>query len=125
MALAALAFEAGEYSTLDWLKLRRQLADEQRAVRELERQLDSLERLTHALEADPVAQERAAREQFGMIRRGETLYRLVPRVEAASGHRPPRWAAALLQGRPIPTDTRTASSVSLRATPPTSASSTR
>jgi cell division protein FtsB len=90
LALAGLAFEAGEYSTLDWLKLRGQLADERQAVRELELQLDSLQRLAHALETDPVAQERAAREQFGMIRRGETLYRLVPRVEGAGGDRPPR-----------------------------------
>lgn len=88
--LAGLAFAAGEYSTLDWLKLRRQVADERQAVRELELQLDSLERLVHALETDPVAQERAAREQFGMIRRGETLYRLVPRVEGPSGDPPPR-----------------------------------
>jgi cell division protein FtsB len=90
LVLAALAFEAGEYSTQDWLKLRRQLADERQAVRELELQLDSLQQLAHALETDPVAQERAAREQFGMIRRGETLYRLVPRVEGSSGDRPPR-----------------------------------
>ncbi len=90
LALAGLAFAAGEYSTLDWLKLSRQLAEERQAVRELELQLDSLQRLAHALETDPVAQERAAREQFGMIRRGETLYRLVPRVEGASGDRPPR-----------------------------------
>jgi len=53
-------------------------------VRELERQLDSLQHLAHALETDPVAQERAAREQFGMIRKGELLYRLVPKVEAGS-----------------------------------------
>jgi cell division protein FtsB len=76
--LAALAFQAGEYSTLDWLKLRRQLAEERRAVRDLEVQLDSLDRLARALETDPAAQERAAREQFGMIRKGEVLYRLVP-----------------------------------------------
>ena len=42
---------------------------------------DSLQRLARALETDPAAQERAAREQFGMIRRGELLYRLVPRVD--------------------------------------------
>lgn len=81
--LAALAFQAGEYGTLDWLKLRRQLAEERRAVRELEVELDSLARLARALEADPVAQERAAREQFGMIRRGEILYRLVPQEDDA------------------------------------------
>lgn len=79
--LAGLAFQAGEYGTLDWLKLKGQLAEEHRAVRDLEVRLDSLQRLAHALETDPAAQERAAREQFGMIRKGELLYRLVPRVE--------------------------------------------
>ncbi len=78
VVLAALAFQAGEYSTLDWLTLRRQLAEERQAVSDLEVQLDSLERLARALENDPAAQERAAREQFGMIRKGEILYRLVP-----------------------------------------------
>lgn len=78
VVLVGLAFQAGEYATLDWLQLRRQLAEERQAVRELEVALDSLERLAHALETDPVAQERAAREAFGMIRKGELLYRLVP-----------------------------------------------
>ncbi|HVH68067.1 MAG TPA: septum formation initiator family protein [Gemmatimonadales bacterium] len=85
LVLAGLAFQAGEYGVLDWLKLRRQLTEERRALRELEVRLDSLERLARALETDPVAQERAAREQFGMIRKGELLYRLVPQVEGDSG----------------------------------------
>jgi cell division protein FtsB len=85
LVLAGLAFQAGEYGTLDWLKLRHQLGDERRAVQDLEARLDSLERLAHALETDPAAQERAAREQFGMIRKGELLYRLVPRVDTESG----------------------------------------
>jgi cell division protein FtsB len=87
--LAALAFLAGEYSTLDWLKLRRQLARERQTVRDLEVQLDSLERLAHALETDPVAQEHAARAQFGMIRKGEMLYRIVPRTDVGSSVTPP------------------------------------
>jgi cell division protein FtsB len=82
--LAALAFQAGEYSTLDWLKLRRQVALERQTVRDLGVELDSLARLAHALETDPLTQERAAREQFGMIRHGERLYRLVPRVDPGS-----------------------------------------
>src|SRR6266571_1051531 len=60
------------------------IAEERRDVRDLERQLDSLQRLARELETDPAAQERAAREQFGMIRKGELLYRLVPKVDAAS-----------------------------------------
>ena len=81
VVLAGLAFQAGEYGTVDWLKLRRQLVQERRAVRDLEVELDSLARLARALETDPAAQERAAREQFGMIRRGEILYRLVPQTD--------------------------------------------
>ena len=68
----------GEYSTFDWLNLRRQVATERQAVQELRAALDSLGRLAHDLETSPAAQERAAREQFGMIRNGEILYRLVP-----------------------------------------------
>ncbi|HEU5261521.1 MAG TPA: septum formation initiator family protein [Gemmatimonadales bacterium] len=88
VVLAALAFQAGEYGTLDWLTLRRQLAQERQAVRELEIEVDSLARQAHALEGDPVAQERAAREEFGMIRRGEILYRLVPPADAGTGATP-------------------------------------
>jgi cell division protein FtsB len=88
LVLTALVFQAGEYGTLDWLQLRRQLAEERQAVRELEVELDSLRRLAHALETDPLAQERVAREEFGMIRNGEILYRFVPRADATG--EPPR-----------------------------------
>jgi cell division protein FtsB len=40
--------------------------------------VDSLQHEATAIEQDPRAQERVARERFGMIRRGELLYRLVP-----------------------------------------------
>jgi cell division protein FtsB len=68
----------GEYSTFDWLSLRRQVDEERQAVQQLRATLDSLGRLAHNLETNPTTQERAAREQFGMIRDGEILYRLVP-----------------------------------------------
>src|SRR5207244_9239272 len=84
VVLVARAFQGGEYATLDWLQLRRQLAEERAALRALEVDLDSLGRAARALETDPVAQERAAREQFGMIRPGEILYRLAPQVSAGS-----------------------------------------
>ena len=77
LALGALALFGGEYSTLDWLKLRRQLAREQATVRALQQEIDSLARFVRELETDPLAQERVAREEFGMIRDGEILYRLV------------------------------------------------
>jgi len=79
LVLVGVAVFAGEYSTIDWLKLRGQLADQQEAVAVLRAELDSLARVARALETDPAAQERAAREGFGMIRDGEILYRIVPR----------------------------------------------
>jgi cell division protein FtsB len=73
-----VAILAGEYSTLDWLKLRRQLAFERDTVQVLRRAVDSLRRVANAVENDPATQERVAREQFGLIRDGEILYRIVP-----------------------------------------------
>lgn len=78
LVLGWVAVFGGEYSTFDWLTLRRQVAAERQAVQELRAALDSLGRLAHDLETSPAAQERVAREQFGMIRNGEILYRLVP-----------------------------------------------
>lgn len=84
---AVFAVEGGEYGTRDWLKLRQRERREREQVAELERLVDSLERAAVALEHDPRVQERVARESFGMIRRGEFLYRLVPGESDASGGR--------------------------------------
>lgn len=78
VALAAFAVWGGEYGTPDWITMRRQLADERATVAALRIELDSLTRLARDLETNPAVQERVAREQFGMIRDGETLYRVVP-----------------------------------------------
>ena len=78
LVLLLVALLAGEYSTLDWLKLRRQLTLERDTVSALRIAVDSLRRVPIALENDPATQERAARELFGMIRDGEILYRIVP-----------------------------------------------
>ena len=79
IGLIALALWGGEYSTADWMTIRRQLADERARVAALRIELDSLAKLAHDLETNPLVQERVAREQFGMIRDGEVLYRVVPR----------------------------------------------
>ena len=78
VVLVLVAVLAGEYSTIDWLKVRSQLGQERDSVESLRAQVDSLGRVARALENDPAAQERAAREQFGLIRNGEILYRIVP-----------------------------------------------
>ncbi|HET9708204.1 MAG TPA: septum formation initiator family protein [Gemmatimonadales bacterium] len=78
VVLLLVAVLAGEYSTIDWLKMRSQLSQERDSVESLRAQVDSLARVARALETDPATQERAAREQFGLIRNGEILYRIVP-----------------------------------------------
>ena len=78
VVLVLVAVLAGEYSTVDWLKVRSQLAQERDSVESLRAQVDSLARVARSLENDPATQERAAREQFGLIRNGEILYRIVP-----------------------------------------------
>ena len=85
----AFAVQGGEYSTFDLLQLRREEAEEQRRVADLERLVDSLARVARARQSDPKTQERVARESFGMIRRGEFLYKLVPgdTAEAADTER--------------------------------------
>jgi cell division protein FtsB len=79
IVLFALAVWGGEYSTGDWLTMRRQLADEREKVAGLQIEVDSLATAAKDLETSPAVQERVAREEFGMIRDGEILYRVVPR----------------------------------------------
>ena len=72
------ALQGGEYSTLDLLQLRREEKEEQATITRLQILVDSLGKAADAIERDPKVQERVARERFGMIRKGEFLYRLVP-----------------------------------------------
>ena len=72
------ALQGGEYGTLDLLQLRGEEAEERADVLRLQRLVDSLTKVAIAIELDPRVQERVARERFGMIKKGEFLYRLVP-----------------------------------------------
>jgi cell division protein FtsB len=78
VVLAAVAFAlfGGEYGTFDWLELRSQERQEQAAIVELQVEVDSLTRYAKAIQTDNRLVERIARENFGMIRKGEFLYRL-------------------------------------------------
>ncbi len=67
----------GEYS---YLELRRARAAEDREALELavlRARNDSLRAWADSMETDSATLERVAREHFGMIRDGETLYRIV------------------------------------------------
>ena len=72
------ALQGGEYGTLDLLQLRREEREERDKVARLKTVVDSLTKAAIAIERDPRVQERVARERFGMIKKGEFLYRLVP-----------------------------------------------
>ncbi|MEO6068629.1 MAG: septum formation initiator family protein [Gemmatimonadales bacterium] len=85
LILAALfALQGGEYTTSDLLRLKRQLREERDAIVQLKVDVDSLGKLATAVEHDPRTQEKLARDQFGMIRAGEHLYRIVPAGDSAS-----------------------------------------
>jgi len=73
---AALIFAVwgGEYSTWNWLTLRREEKKMRSEVAQLHEEVDSLKALKKQIEIDPSLQERIAREQFGMIAKGEYLY---------------------------------------------------
>lgn len=71
---AYYAVFGGEYSLTE-LRAARAAEERERAeLDELRRQIDSLYAWADALEMDSLTLERIARERFGMIRRGETLY---------------------------------------------------
>ncbi|MBX3133354.1 MAG: septum formation initiator family protein [Gemmatimonadaceae bacterium] len=77
MALAALSFavQGGEYGTTDLFTQKRKLAESQAIVDSLQRRVDSLVVYKRLVETDPATQERIAREEFGMVKPGEVLYR--------------------------------------------------
>ena len=75
------AVQGGEYTTWNWLELRRAEVREAVMVDELKGVVDSLQLAARAIERDPKVQERVARESFGMIKNGEFLFRVVPPSE--------------------------------------------
>ena len=79
LVVAALVFsvQGGEYSTGQWLSLRTKERVTRAEVAALAREVDSLARVKKLVETDKDTQERVAREQYGMLRAGETEFTLV------------------------------------------------
>ncbi|HEU4453492.1 MAG TPA: septum formation initiator family protein [Longimicrobium sp.] len=79
LALAAYyAVWGGEYTLFDLLRLGRDRREAESRLARARQDVDSLRAQAKRLEDDPATIERVARERFGMIRDGETLYRFVP-----------------------------------------------
>ena len=71
------ALQGGEYSTYDLFRQRQRERMLLQMVDSLERDVDSLTSLKRLLDSDPATQERIAREDFGMIRDKELLFRFL------------------------------------------------
>ena len=72
------AVQGGEYGTADLLRQRQQRQRLNHEVDSLKRIVDSLRLYKQRVLNDPRTQERIAREEFGMVRDKELLYRFAP-----------------------------------------------
>jgi cell division protein FtsB len=84
---AYYAVFGGEYSLFELRGARASVAEEREILGELEGRIDSLSAWADSVRSDSATLERIAREHFGMIREGETLYRFVPPEEAEADSR--------------------------------------
>ena len=75
LVAAYYAIFGGGYSILDLNRIHDEIAERQVELEALSVETAGLEARADALETDPRALERIARERFGMIRDGEVLYR--------------------------------------------------
>ena len=72
------ALFGGEYSLFELNAARAAVETERADLADVRGQIDSLSAWADSLEEDSATVERIARERFGMIRDGETLYRFAP-----------------------------------------------
>ena len=91
---AYYAVFSGEYSWFALREVRMELEEVEDELARKRQQIDSLLALADSVESDPSMLERIAREHFGMIRDGETLYRFAepsnlvrPSVDSAGTER--------------------------------------
>ena len=86
--IAYFAIQGGEYGTVALVRQRVERRALLRAIDSLKRNVDSLGRVKQAIATDPAVQERIAREEFGMIKAKELLYRFAG-PEDTAGKRAP------------------------------------
>lgn len=72
---ADYALFGGEYSVFEWREARADVVEEQARLESARIEIDALQVELEMLERDPTTIERIAREDYGMIREDEVLYR--------------------------------------------------
>src|SRR5687768_9891159 len=77
VAAVYFAFQGGEYSTVDLFRQRQRERMLTAMIDTLKHDVDSLKALKKLIESDPATQERIARENFGMVRDNELLFRFL------------------------------------------------
>ena len=89
LVAAYYAVFGGEYSVFEVRSARASVEVERATLEDLHVEIEALQAAADSLRSDPATIERVAREKFGMIREGETLYRFAEGDSEASGERPP------------------------------------
>jgi len=83
------AIQGGEYGTVELLRQYFERRAVLRAIDSLKHTVDSLGRVKQAIATDPAVQERIAREEFGMIKSKELLYRFAGPEDTSGTHKQP------------------------------------
>jgi cell division protein FtsB len=85
ISVIVFAVQGGEWGTVDLIKQTSRLARVKHQVDSLNHEVDSLKKYKQLLQTDPVTQEKIAREEFGMVKKGnkEILYRYTDSDSAA------------------------------------------
>ena len=74
---AVFAWTGGTFSEGNYLALRREEAQANRRLAQLQHEVDSLRAFRDSLANNPAVQERVARDQWGMLRPGEIAFTIV------------------------------------------------
>ena len=74
---AYYALFGGEYSLMEMRRLERERVTEANRLKDTRNEVAALRARVDSLETDSATLERIARERYGMIRKGERLYRFV------------------------------------------------
>lgn len=89
LVAAYYAVFGGEYSVFEVRSARASVEVERATLEELQAEIGALQASADSLRSDPATIERVAREEFGMIREGETLYRFAEGRSDESEERTP------------------------------------
>lgn len=85
MALLLISDVFGTHGVLAMRRSQKQAADIQRKIEQLNQQNQQLEAKVKALKTDPEAVERIAREEMGLAKPGEYIFKVAPNANSASG----------------------------------------